>query len=683
MSTTQYIGARYVPLFANPIEWNSTRTYEPLTIVVHEGNSYTSKQYVPFGIGIDNDDYWAVTGNYNAQVEQYRRDVKECNEKVEAVDTKAQNALDLADNALDLADTNKKNIAILNAQMAGTQDSGLKSLIEKKRSIDIWQIANPTGPTYTCSIVITDKVGLIDCGVGMADSVVAFMIEHGYDSFDYVVFTHMHADHIDHTKANIDKLKPYINSTTPIYIQMAPESSFAQYEKYTAGYASACELGNPTVPIDKASVKFGNTTLTFYNTCCCNIERYSEYSELNIFSLVCRVDYEGSSYVDCGDIYWTAQNKYQEKIGNCDMFKWPHHGVNAWDSYGFISQFAAKAFTASPDADGNTLNTRSGNAYVSKWARQILNPNGYYQNLNENTRFTISNGSVTSEHAIQFRPKRAASFLGSLDVDANTGNDIDAYKTWTLSEFMYKMSRLPFGSSFCIAPMINYDGVQFAMQLYSLMLGMHDTPVPGSKSFNAIVCKKVIYHSTVEFRFTFTNYCPFEMSMIPEYENTIGALPTFTSYEDVRNRYAPADIKTTQVKTVIGELFDAKGNVSGLPCMVHNDMRAPAKFGSYVLGKQTLTDFVKMDYAKSGWLNCEPKTMLLMFNATIGSFTAGTTTSIMFTSGHDNFTCSIVKSAYVYNFMLNETHFQIFQNNVLLYDSANDTDEKVSILARL
>lgn len=70
----QYIGARYVPIFANPIEWSNNRTYEPLTIVSHAGNSYTSRQYTPLGIDITNNDYWALTGNYNAQIEQYRQE---------------------------------------------------------------------------------------------------------------------------------------------------------------------------------------------------------------------------------------------------------------------------------------------------------------------------------------------------------------------------------------------------------------------------------------------------------------------------------------------------------------------------------------------------------------------------------------------------------------------------------
>lgn len=71
----QYVGARYVPVFADPLEWSDTIGYEPLTVVLHEGNSYTSRQSVPVGIDIDNATYWAETGNYNAQIEAYRQEV--------------------------------------------------------------------------------------------------------------------------------------------------------------------------------------------------------------------------------------------------------------------------------------------------------------------------------------------------------------------------------------------------------------------------------------------------------------------------------------------------------------------------------------------------------------------------------------------------------------------------------
>lgn len=86
MAVTQYIGARYVPLFADPMQWDSTKTYEPLTVVYNGGNSYTSKQYVPAGIQIDDDAYWALTGNYNAQIEQYRAEVAQYDGRIKTVE---------------------------------------------------------------------------------------------------------------------------------------------------------------------------------------------------------------------------------------------------------------------------------------------------------------------------------------------------------------------------------------------------------------------------------------------------------------------------------------------------------------------------------------------------------------------------------------------------------------------
>lgn len=80
MTTQQYVGARYVPIFGRKdeesIEWDNSKPYEPLTVVLHEGNSYTSRQFVPAGIDIKNEDFWALTGNYNAQVEAYRAETQ-------------------------------------------------------------------------------------------------------------------------------------------------------------------------------------------------------------------------------------------------------------------------------------------------------------------------------------------------------------------------------------------------------------------------------------------------------------------------------------------------------------------------------------------------------------------------------------------------------------------------------
>ena len=79
---SQYVGSRYVPIFADPIEWDHHRSYESLTIVTHDGESYTSKCNVGPGIDITNTRYWAKTGAYNAQVEQYKNEVKDLSSQV-------------------------------------------------------------------------------------------------------------------------------------------------------------------------------------------------------------------------------------------------------------------------------------------------------------------------------------------------------------------------------------------------------------------------------------------------------------------------------------------------------------------------------------------------------------------------------------------------------------------------
>lgn len=88
-----YIGARYVPVFASTPGsiWDNSISYEPLTIVIYQGNSYTSKTFVPVGVDINNQTYWAQSGNYNAQVEAYRQEVEDLRADVENNETAIQN----------------------------------------------------------------------------------------------------------------------------------------------------------------------------------------------------------------------------------------------------------------------------------------------------------------------------------------------------------------------------------------------------------------------------------------------------------------------------------------------------------------------------------------------------------------------------------------------------------------
>lgn len=115
----EYIGARYVPVFANPAEWDNTRGYEPLTIVLHQGNSFTSTQYVPTGVDINNTEYWLETGNWNAQIEAYRDEVLRFDGRI------TQNADDIRANMAAIADE---------ATARASADTALQQLIESEET---------------------------------------------------------------------------------------------------------------------------------------------------------------------------------------------------------------------------------------------------------------------------------------------------------------------------------------------------------------------------------------------------------------------------------------------------------------------------------------------------------------------------------------------------------------------
>lgn len=84
MANNVYIGARYVPIFDG--DWNSAKVYEPLTIVNYVNASYTSKRQVPAGIVPTNPEYWAMTGNYNAQISEFIERVEDLEDEVADVE---------------------------------------------------------------------------------------------------------------------------------------------------------------------------------------------------------------------------------------------------------------------------------------------------------------------------------------------------------------------------------------------------------------------------------------------------------------------------------------------------------------------------------------------------------------------------------------------------------------------
>src|SRR5699024_8025452 len=102
-----YIGHRYVPLLVG--EWDKSIQYEGLSIVTFKGASYTSKKMTPPGIDIKNEEFWVLTGNYDAQVEYYRKEVERVANDLE------QAKIDLnqrIDDTVEYVDTNVEDLTI-------------------------------------------------------------------------------------------------------------------------------------------------------------------------------------------------------------------------------------------------------------------------------------------------------------------------------------------------------------------------------------------------------------------------------------------------------------------------------------------------------------------------------------------------------------------------------------------
>ena len=138
--TSMYIGARYVPIFADPVEWDDEREYEPLTIVIHDGSCYTSKCYVPKGAQLPpypegQTKYWVKTSDYNYQfadlkktvldlsrlVEQFQKDNKEFTDLINGWNEKVQqweNEMTAWGERLDTVESNITDLtASLNAEI--------------------------------------------------------------------------------------------------------------------------------------------------------------------------------------------------------------------------------------------------------------------------------------------------------------------------------------------------------------------------------------------------------------------------------------------------------------------------------------------------------------------------------------------------------------------------------------
>ena len=93
MAIRQYIGARYVTkIYKNSQDpsstaWEAGVTYEPLTMVSYQNNSYMSRDTVGPTVGnpAENPDHWAITGFYNGQIAELQDDIDTINDNISSL----------------------------------------------------------------------------------------------------------------------------------------------------------------------------------------------------------------------------------------------------------------------------------------------------------------------------------------------------------------------------------------------------------------------------------------------------------------------------------------------------------------------------------------------------------------------------------------------------------------------
>lgn len=359
MAVTQYIGSRYVPLFAEPIEWSSQNTYEPLTIVIHEGNSYTSRQAVPKGIAIDNEDFWALTGNYNAQVELYRRETAEAKDTADAAQADIDTLLpksafssdvtvkDLIDDVqADVDDVQadvdaaQADIDTLLPKSAFSSDATVKDLIDANGATLHGYLLRGNG-----SMTLLQAHGkniIIDVGDATDGARIgSFLESHNVTHIDVVVITHYHADHA----GGFASVLNYIDATTSVFIPMrltnTADPDYAAVTQMETQIANLCASKDvvPVIPSDASTITLADVVnVTFYNTNPANELVYrNSYKETpiptteqipsyNNYSIITRVEVNGFSYVDCADVEVAAQRAYGSAMRKCNVCKPPHHG---------------------------------------------------------------------------------------------------------------------------------------------------------------------------------------------------------------------------------------------------------------------------------------------------------------------------------------------------------------------
>lgn len=177
-----------------------------------------------------------------------------------------------------------------------------------------------------------EQTVLIDTGEAeYADTVVSALKEYGVEQLDLVIATHMHSDHMGGMAEVLEAVPAKTFIMTELPEELTPTSRV--YENLLTALEQSPETEViPAQPGDRYFLGDG-VTLTILGP-------VVDYDDLNLTSVVCRVDAGDRSFLFTGDMEKKAENDLIAAGADlsADVLKVGHHGASTSSTADFLAE---------------------------------------------------------------------------------------------------------------------------------------------------------------------------------------------------------------------------------------------------------------------------------------------------------------------------------------------------------
>lgn len=232
-------------------------------------------------------------------------------------------------------------------------------------------------------IIIGENAMLIDAGEKDEGGKVAkYLIDHGIKKLDYVIATHPHSDHIGGIPGAVNEM-----TVENFIIPEIPEEYMPTTKAYENLLIAIDESGaNLEYGVAQAKYNLGSAVFTI-------IAPNAEYKEMNEYSVVILLEYNGYNFLLMGDAEKKSENDILENhyLPKIDVFKLGHHGSDTSSSQAFIDIIQPKYAVIEVGA-GNSYGHPSSDVVtrLSKYFNEV-----YRTDINGTIIFTVNGKDMT------------------------------------------------------------------------------------------------------------------------------------------------------------------------------------------------------------------------------------------------------------------------------------------------